>query len=341
MPGVRSAYRQSCGLIAGGSAILVAVTVINHLGPDAHEMIAELAGVEVIDLGASEVPSDRLRAEVLATHNHPSVLLDHLDGLGVRWVHLVGTGVDDFPLDRLGSRMATCSRGATAVPIAEYVLAMMLAFEKRIPEVWQFERPSPSPPAPASAAAAMPRLGGLDGRTLGVIGLGEIGTAVARRALAFDMRVVGVRRHPDRGAPLDGVELADDLAGLLRSADHVLVSAPLTPRTHHLLDAEAFAQFKPGAHVINIARGGLIDQTALRVALDDGRVARATLDVTEGEPLPVDHWLRSHPGVRLTPHISWSSPSGLRANLTGFTENLARYLRHEPLLGVIDREEGY
>jgi phosphoglycerate dehydrogenase-like enzyme len=317
------------------------VTVINQLGSNAHDMIMQVPGVEVIDLAVAASPREGLRAEVLATHNHASAVLDDLDRVGIRWVHLFGTGIDDFPVDRLGARIATCSRGATAIPIAEYVLAMMLAFEKEIPEIWHFEGPRSRAESPGAAAAARPSLGGLDGRTLGVVGLGSIGTAVARRALAFDMRVVGLRRHPDRGAPVKGIELSGDLAGLLQCADHVLVAAPLTAKTRHLLDARAFAGMKPGAHVINVARGGLIDQESLRVALDNGQVARATLDVVEGEPLPADHWLRSHPGVRLTPHISWSSPSGLRSNVRGFTENLARYLRREPLLGVIDREEGY
>jgi phosphoglycerate dehydrogenase-like enzyme len=316
------------------------VTVINHFGPDARDLIMQQPGVDVIDLAIAERPREGLQAEVLATHNHASAVLDDLDRVGIRWVHLFGTGTDDFPVDRLGARIVTCSRGATAIPIAEYVLGMMLAFEKKIPEVWHLEGPAAGSD-PHRAAAAMPSLGGLDGRTLGVIGLGSIGTAVVRRALAFDMCVLGLRRHQDRGVPVEGVELVGDLASLLRRADHLVVAAPLTARTYHLLDAKAFADMKPGAHVINVARGGLIDQTSLRVALDDGRVARATLDVTEGEPLPADHWLRSHPGVRLTPHISWSSPSGLRNNVQGFTENLARYLRQEPLLGVIDPAEGY
>ena len=115
----------------------------------------------------------------------------------------------------------------------------------------------------------------------------------------------GARRAP---APVEGVVVVPELAALVGRADHVVVAAPATARTRHLLDAAAFAAMKPGAHVVNIARGSLVDQEALRRALDDGTVARATLDTVEPEPLPAGHWLYTHPAVRLTPHISWSSP---------------------------------
>jgi phosphoglycerate dehydrogenase-like enzyme len=98
---------------------------------------------------------------------------------------------------------------------------------------------------------------------------------------------------------------------------------------------------KPGVHLVNIARGGLVDQEALLVALDDGRVARATLDVTDPEPLPEGHWMFTHPKVRLTGHISWSSPAGFEPLVAAAIDNLGRYLRGEELLGVVDRAEGY
>ncbi|MBV8295806.1 MAG: hypothetical protein JO085_03130 [Acidimicrobiia bacterium] len=131
------------------------------------------------------------------------------------------------------------------------------------------------------------------------------------------------------------------LAELVSGADHVVVAAPYTPRTHHLFDAEAFSHVRPGAHLVNIARGGLVHQDALRAALDDGRVATATLDTVDPEPLPAGHWMFTHPRVRLTPHISWSSPEGARKIFDLFLENLGRYLRGEPLEGVVDKEERY
>jgi len=249
----------------------------------------------------------------------------------VRWVHVLGAGVDRFPLQVVGDRTLTCSRGAAAPAIAEFVLAAMLAFEKQIPDVWITE-----PPEYWGAAG----LGGLRGRTLGLVGLGAIGNEVARRALAFNTRVVAFRRT---GAPseIEGVEVVGSLEELLARSDHVVIAAPATAATRHLFDAAAFAAMKPGAHLVNIARGELIDQQALIAALDDGRVARATLDVTDPEPLPAGHPLYAHPRVRVSPHISWSSVDTITRTIEIFISNLARYDIGEPLEGLVDVDAGY
>ncbi len=249
----------------------------------------------------------------------------------IRWVHVLGAGIDRFPLEAAVDRVLTCSRGASAPAIAEFVLASMLAFEKQLPEQWIRE-----PPEQWNAAA----LSGLEGRTLGLVGLGAIGTEVARRALAFDMSVVALRRS-DRPAPLAGIDLAADLGSLLAVADHVVVAAPATARTAHLLDAESLAHLKPGAHLVNVARGTLVDNGALLAALDDGRIARASLDVVDPEPLPAGHALYTHPGVRLTPHISWSAPRTLLRTMELFVANVDRYRSGQPLLGTVDIQEGY
>jgi phosphoglycerate dehydrogenase-like enzyme len=224
----------------------------------------------------------------------------------------------------------TCSRGASAVPIAEFVLAAMLAFEKQLPDVWVHHPPE---------HWALAELGGLEGRTLGLIGAGGIATEVARRALAFGMRVCFVRRT-DAPAPLSGMQRCD-LAEVLAAADHLVVAAPSTPATWHLLGAEALAGVKPGVHVVNVSRGRLIDQAALLEALDDGRVARATLDVADPEPLPSGHPLYAHARVRLSPHVSWSAPGALGRLVDMFVDNLRSYVVGEPLAGVVDRVAGY
>lgn len=252
---------------------------------------------------------------------------------GLRWVHVLGAGIDAFPLDLLGDRTLTCAKGATSVPIAEYVLAVMLAFAKRLPEEWLTE-PPPGWNAPQHGA-----LGLLAGRTLGLVGVGAIGTEVARRALAFDMQVVATRRSPSP-MPIERIE-AVRFEELLARSDHLVVCAPATPDTRHLLGADAFARVKPGVHLVNVARGSLVDTAALLAALDDGRVARASLDVADGEPLPAGHPLYRHPGVRLTPHLSHSSTDAARRTIDAFTANLARWRRGEPLQGVIDPAVGY
>jgi phosphoglycerate dehydrogenase-like enzyme len=142
---------------------------------------------------------------------------------------------------------------------------------------------------------------------------------------------------------MEGVEVVRALPELLRDADHLVIAAPATPETRHLIGRDALASVKPGVHIVNIARGALIDQEALREALDDGRVACASLDVTEPEPPPADHWLYTHPRVRLSPHISWNMPGALELLLEPFLDNLARWLAGKPLLerDLVDRERGY
>ncbi|MBW2242227.1 MAG: dihydrofolate reductase [Deltaproteobacteria bacterium] len=289
------------------------------------------------DLSVEVIPRQGLipqgpATDVLLTFTDASDNLREAMDRGVKWVHAYGTGVNAFPFDVLGDAVLTCSRGASAVPIAEWALAMILAAEKQLPEAWVHE-----PPERWNTTRF---LGGMAGRTLGLIGLGGIGQAVARRAQAFDMHVVGLRRHASTSPP-PGVELASDLSALMGSSDHLVIAAPATPETHHMIGREALAAAKPGLHLINIARGELIDQEALREALETERIALASLDVVEPEPLPAGHWLYSHPKVRLSPHISWSAPGALSGLLDAFVLNLDRFIRGEPLQGRVDLELGY
>jgi len=288
-------------------------------------------GVDVVAIPTEDDLPDDLEGDVLLTLAWGSANLDQVLDRGVRWVHTIGTGVDSFPLHVLDGQTLTCSRGASAVPIAEWVLAVMLAFEKQLPDSWIHD---------ADARWHYAELGGLAGKTLGIVGLGGIGGAVAHRALAFDMLVLGLRRTRTR-SPMAGVDMVAWLPDLLRGADHVVVAAPSTAETQHLIGVDAFAAMKPGVHLVNIARGKLVDQDALRAALDDGTVARASLDTVEPEPLPAGHWMYSHPKVRLSPHISWSMPGAFDVLLDTFVENLVRYQTGEQLTGVVDVASGY
>jgi phosphoglycerate dehydrogenase-like enzyme len=154
------------------------------------------------------------------------------------------------------------------------------------------------------------------------------------------MRVVAVRRT-DTSSPVEGVEVARELDVVLEAADHLVLAAPATARTRHLLDDRALSLVRPGVHLVNIARGALVDQDALRRALDGGRVAMATLDTVDPEPLPPGHWLYSHPRARVSAHVSWESPAGFDAALEQFVANVRRRLAGEPLRNVVDPDEGY
>ena len=304
--------------------------VLNQMGSRITTAIqAAVPDVEVVEVPwEGELPD--VEADVLVTL-HRSANLPEL-ARRVPWFHSFSTGVDGIPPEVFDGRVVTCSRGASAVPISEYVLAAMLAFEKRLPQSWSRE-----PPEHWGWATDH---GTLEGKTLGVVGLGSIGGGVAARALPFGMDVRAVRRTA-APSPVEGVTVVGDLDSLLPHADHLVVAAPATARTRHLLDEHAFEMVKPGVHLVNIARGTLVDQDALRAALDDGRVALATLDVCDPEPLPAGHWLYEHPKVRLSAHISWASPKMVDTIVELFVANLRRYAAGEPLEGVVDPVEGY
>jgi len=298
----------------------------------AAKVVAAMPEVELIAVPSEgDVPAG-ISGEVLLTYPWASANLGQILARGVRWIHALGTGVDAFPFDLLSGQTLTCSRGGSAVPIAEWALATMLAFEKRLPESW-----IQSVPAEGWSRAA---LGTLDGKTLGLIGLGAIATAVAQRALPFGMQVRAYRRS---AAPstIAGVEGVRSLAGLVAASDHVVIAAPATAATHHLLNSGIFAAMKTGAHLVNVARGALVDQDALRVALDDGTVALASLDAVEPEPLPHGHWMYTHPRVRLSPHISWSMPGAADLLVQLFIDNLRRYRAGQPLDGIVDLTARY
>ena len=294
-------------------------------------IIAQFDTVEFVCVPRQGDIPEGASGDVLLTIPRGYPNLSELLNRGVEWVHVTSTGIDGFPLELLGDRVMTCSRGASAIGISEWCLAMMLAFEKNLPNVW-LNRP------PERWFTA--DLGALYGKTLGLIGLGGIGTAVARRALAFDMSVLAIRRTA-ASSPLTGVEIAESLSNLLERSDHIVVAAPATAATRYLLDADALAITKPGAHIINIARGDLIDQDALRAALDSGHIARASLDTVEPEPLPEGHWLYDHPQVRLSAHVSWCMPESWDFLMAPFAENLQRRLYGQPLAGIVNPDEEY
>ncbi len=215
--------------------------------------------------------------------------------------------------------------------VAEWTMAMLLAFEKQLPQQWVHEPP---------ARWGTVNLGGLDGKSLALAGFGTIGQAVATRALAFGMTVRATRRS-DAPSEVPGVDIVGDIGALVADADHVVLAAPATPQTRGFADAAFFASMKPGVHFVNVARATLVDETALRDALDRGIVSAASIDVSEPEPLPAAHWFYSHPRVRFSPHVSWSGPGLWDASIRRLIDNLERWQQGRPLEGVVNVQEGY
>ncbi|WP_250279677.1 NAD(P)-dependent oxidoreductase [Frankia sp. Cppng1_Ct_nod] len=291
------------------------------------EALADQVDIEIIEIPDEGEPARQPR--ILVTGPGMQAAAPPAWFAGVDWVHSVSAGVDSFPSWVLERHTVTCSRGIHATQISEWVIAALLT-ETRV-----------DPWISAPVDRFQPPQGGLlAGSTLGIVGFGEIGQAVARKALALEIDVVAVRRR-DRPSPVDGVQLLPDLPSLLAVSDAVLLSAASTPETHHLIDAAALARVKPGVHLLNIARGTLVDQDALRDALDGGQVRAASLDVTTPEPLPAGHWLFDHPRVRISPHVSGWSPRLERRIAERFRENLLRYRAGQPLVGLVDPVLGY
>jgi phosphoglycerate dehydrogenase-like enzyme len=295
------------------------------------KVAADFPDAVLIQIPEQGEPPEEARGEILLTQAWGSPNMAAVMARGIAWVHCFGTGVNDFPFEALRPETKlSCSRGASGLAIAEWTLAMMLAAEKDLPNQWLH----------GPERWKIQFLGGLHGKTVGILGFGAIGQQIARLCLAFGMHVRGLRRT-DAPSPVEGVEIVTNLGALLGDADHVVVAAPATAATRHIIGSDSLKLVKPGVHVVNVARGALVDQEALREALDDGRVGLASLDVVEPEPPPQGHWLYSHPRVRLSAHISWSAPWAMDGLIDPFVRNLHHWVRGEPLDDEVDLEQGY
>lgn len=248
----------------------------------------------------------------------------------LKWVYSASVGVDFYPRWLLDAPLVTCGRGVASDEIADYVIAAIYARSKNL-EAATIRQASDWKPIP---------LGRVSGTTLGLIGFGAIGTAVARRALALGIRVAAFRRRP-RPSSIPGVELLDSLQEVVRVADHLVLALPATDATRALIDAAVLSHAKPDAHLINVARGSVLDQEALVTALNAGKLGFATLDVTEPEPLPSGHPLWQHPRVRLTPHVSSNYTAVRHVLLEKITADLERFIRGDSPSDIVDAVAGY
>ena len=258
----------------------------------------------------------------------------------LRWAQAWSAGVDRYVANPLWARdggpLLTNMAGVHGPAIADHVMAMLLS---RIKNLDRWRDAMREGAWDRSRAEGMTSLAG---KTLLVCGLGGIGTEVARRAKAFDMRVVATVRTL-RDAPPFVDELGTDEAfeRFLGEADVIAICLPLTEATRDLFDRDTLGRVKPGAILVNIARGPIVDTDALIAALDDGRLSAACLDVTDPEPLPTDHPLWQRDDVLITPHVAG------RAEVTGerrwalFRENVRRFANGLPLLNVVDPASGY
>jgi len=268
-------------------------------------------------------------AEILYAWNFPSELLPRAARL--RWVQNMGAGVERFMVPELSRRVTVTRVGGTFGPwMAEYVLGWCLHVTLRTELFRAQQRERKWLPVDPLR---------LYGSTLCVVGLGDIGRAIARAARGVGMRVVGLNRSGKRVAEAGRVYKTRDIGKAVAVADFIALTVPLTEATRGLIGAAELAAMKPSAWLINIARGPIVDEAALLDALKGNRLGGAVLDVFDEEPLPRDHPLWKLDNVVITPHISGPSAPAEIAPI--FNDNLRRYLTRRPLRYVVDRERGY
>jgi len=319
---------------------------------DLEHIRAAAPGTQIVNLsveGLADAPVDDV--EVLLRGFLSSEAFDRLlaRAPGLRWVHSATSGVERAltPAALARGVVVTNARGVFSRPIAEHVLLMILAISRRLPQLLELQRERTWQP--------------LEGRelrdlTIGIVGYGSLGRTVASLATAFGSRIVATRRRPESGADAsagDGDEdvpvepkLAavygpDGLFDLLAESDVVVLAAPLTSATEGFINESALAAMKKDAWLINVARGRLIDDTALIRALRDNRIGGAALDAFRDEPLPQTSPYWELPNVIVTPHTAWSSARVLDRSIDLFCDNLRRFSRGEPLRNVVDPAAGY
>lgn len=283
------------------------------------------------------VPEGAHHAEVLfrAGMPHDTLRKTLEQAPKLQWIHTASAGFNWvlIPEVKAGTVRLTRTANVLNTPIAEFVVTLAFALLKRLPQLFIAQR---------EHRWERPNIQSLDGKTVGILGAGAIGTQTARRFRALGMRTLGIKRHPEPLPDFDAVMGPHDLNRLLEDVDILVVACPLTSETRNLIGRRQLERMKPSAVLINIARGEILVEDDLVEALRSGVIAGAGLDVFTVEPLPDDSPLWDLPNVIITPHASYIAPENERGMLEEFIENLRRYLADEPLLNEIkSRELGY
>ncbi len=257
----------------------------------------------------------------------------------LQWIQWPAAGVErcvQQPLMRERHLLLTNLQRTMGPSMAEHVLGMMLVLSRHLDYFLKEQQQA------RWVGDDAPHLADLEGKTVLVVGLGGIGTEVARRAHAFGMRVIATRASGHTGPDyVSYVGLPDELLKLARDADFIVNCAPLTPQTTGIFNREFFASLKPGAYFISVGRGRSTVTADLIAALNGGRLAGAGLDVVDPEPLPSDSPLWRLPNLIITPHVSADTPLAEEQRTALLRENLRRYVAGEPMLSVVDIERGY
>jgi phosphoglycerate dehydrogenase-like enzyme len=312
----------------------------------AHPNDRELAALDRLPDHVRVVAGDTLEAFAEAAPDADAILawwtdrflLEQVlkDAQRARWVHASSAGVESllFPALVESDVVFTNARGAYSASLGEFALAAMLFFAKDLRRMVR-----------SQAARQWDQFDVelLQGRTLGIVGYGDIGRAAARLAKPFGMRILAMRRHPDRcggDSLIDAAYAPDRRCEMLAECDHVVIAAPLTAETRGLIGNAELAALRPGAVLVNVGRGPVVDEPALIAALEQGRI-RAALDVFETEPLPAGHPFWKLENVLLSPHCADHHEGWRARSMEVFLTNFRRFAAGKPLENVVDKRAGY
>lgn len=260
----------------------------------------------------------------------------------LKWIHSPAAGVTQLLLPGVVKSEIIVTNGRTvhAVPVAEHTIALIFALARRLIDCFRAQSEGIWSQKEIWGGRVLPTE--VNGKTLGLVGLGSIGREIAVRAKALGMRVVAAKRDTSRGVDnVDKLYPQPQLLEMLEEVDYLVLAAPDTPENRHMIGAAELRKLKPNACLINIARGTLVDTDALMWALDSGALAGAALDVTDPEPLPEGHPLWTTRNVLITHHVASATERFWPRQIDLLKENLRRYLAGEPMLNLVDKRRGY
>jgi len=293
-------------------------------------------GYEIIfedekDFSLSEEMKD---AEVLVCFN-PFEKLQLADFPKLKWIQLLSAGVNHAPAEEILEKniLLTNNRGGYSIPIAEWIVLKALEminnskefYEKQNERLWEMDN----------------SLRELHGKTIGFIGTGDIAQEAAKRLDAFGVKILGISATGKPANHFHETYPIDKIKEIVAKCDFLVVAAPYTEQTHHLVDEEVLSSMKDGVYLINIARGSIIDEKVMIEYLRSGKIKKAALDVFEIEPLPVDNPLWEMDNVIVSPHNCWGSEMTHQRRFEIAHKNMKKYINNEELVNVIDLNKGY
>lgn len=293
-----------------------------------------VGGIEVVVVSPEDAPAHFAEAEIVASF--PARMPDISLLPQAKWLHSFSAGVDRILTPQVAASdiVLSNSRGVHATPIAEHIIAFMLMFTRGMQQTFRNQQKHLWQKAQL--------LEELQDKVVLIVGMGEIGTEAARLASAFGARVFAVSRtQKEKPDFVEKAGLQKNLYAMLPEADFVVITLPHTQETHHLFDKQKFVLMKKSAVIINIGRGGIINEADLIEALHNNTIAGAGLDVTEQEPLPENSPLWDIPNVIITPHHSGLSHKYMDRAVDLLCKNLTAYLKNEPLPTQVNKQLGY